>query len=245
MNILVCICKVPDTTTKIRFKDSNTKLDDTNVQFVINPLDEYAITRAVELKEEFGGNIKVISVDDTSVDPLIKKAFALGVDEGLRINVQPLDALSVATNIAENINSSQFDMILTGKETTDYNGCQVGAMLAVLLDLPFVGGVSKLECSGKTSTVERQMNNRKEVIEIKSPFVLSVQEGLCEPGIPGMKGIMSARKKNIDIITPKVNENYTTSVSFEPIDDKSECIFFESDQADELIKVLHDNNIIT
>jgi electron transfer flavoprotein beta subunit len=138
MKILVCISKTPDTTAKIAFTDNNTKFAEAGVQWIINPYDEwYALVRAIELKEaDASTTIHLVTVGGADADPIIRKALALGGDEAIRINTEPKESYQVAAEIAEVAKSGGYDLILTGKETIDYNGGAVGGMLAELLDLP-------------------------------------------------------------------------------------------------------------
>src|SRR5215210_2669498 len=157
MKILVCISKTPDTTAKIAFTDNNTKFAEAGVQWIINPYDEwYALVRAIELKEADPSTvIHLVTVGGTDAEPIIRKALALGGDEAIRINTQPLESYQVAAQIAEV--AKGYDLILLGKETIDYNGGAVGGMLAELLDLPYVANATNLQLAGGTATVKREI----------------------------------------------------------------------------------------
>ena len=145
MNILVCISSVPDTTSKINFTDNNTKFDSNGVQFVINPYDEFGLTKAVFLKEENQASITVLTVGDQSVEPILRKALAIGADKAIRINYTPTDSYSTAYQIANHINSSEYDLIIAGKESSDYNNGAVPGMIADMLEIPFINA-----CNGLT-----------------------------------------------------------------------------------------------
>ena len=116
MNILICLSNVPDTTTRIKFTGDNTALDDTGVQWIINPWDELALTRALELKEK-GANIEkitVINVGGISAEPTIRKALAIGADDAVRVDAVPEDAYFVAAQIADFARSETYDIIFCG-----------------------------------------------------------------------------------------------------------------------------------
>ncbi|MNE16985.1 Acryloyl-CoA reductase electron transfer subunit gamma [compost metagenome] len=125
MKILVCISNVPDTTSKITFTNDNTAFNTAGVQFIINPYDEIALSKAVELAEGGKGTVTVINVGDASTDATIRKALAIGADNAVRINAIPRDAWFVANQIANYAKDNAFDLILTGRESIDYNGAQV------------------------------------------------------------------------------------------------------------------------
>tara|TARA_R110002050_G_scaffold284416_3_gene433571 strand:- start:9595 stop:10335 length:741 start_codon:yes stop_codon:yes gene_type:complete len=239
MKILVCISKVPDTTSKINFTENNTQFDTNGIQFIVNPYDEwYALVRALEIKEAQGGSVTIINVGGAENDPTIRKALAIGADEAVRINTVTKDALSTAQQIANYAKDNSFDLILCGKETIDYNGSQVGGMLAALLDLPFISYASKLDLNGNTAKIERDIQGGKEVLEVETPFVLSAAKGMAEARIPNMRGIMAARTKPLNVVEPIEVEDTTTIVSFELPPAKGSCKMVSADNPAELLELL-------
>jgi len=239
MNILVCISKVPDTTSKIAFIDNNTKFDVNGVQFIVNPYDEwYALVRALEIKEAQGGKVTVINVGLADNDPTIRKALAIGADEAIRINTDPKDALNAAKQIAAHAKDNAYDMILCGKETIDYNGSQLGGMIAALLDQPYISYASKLDMNGNTATIERDIQGGKEVLEVNAPFVLSAAKGMAEARIPNMRGIMAARTKPLNVIEAVDASDSTEIVSFELPAAKGDCKYVDADNPGELLELL-------
>src|ERR1700761_4636291 len=120
MKVLVCISNVPDTTTKITFTDNNTQFNTNGVQFILNPYDEIALSRAIELTESGKGSVTVINVGDAGTEATVRKALAIGADDAVRVNAKPHDAWYVASQIANYIKQNQFDMILTGLEHLEY-----------------------------------------------------------------------------------------------------------------------------
>lgn len=239
MNILVCISKVPDTTSKIAFTDNNTNFDTNGVQFIVNPYDEwYALVRALEIKEAQGGKVTVLNVGLADNDPTIRKALAIGADDAVRINIEPKDALSAAKQIVAYAKGQAYDMIMCGKETIDYNGSQLGGMIAALLDQAYVSYASKLEMNGNTALVERDIQGGKEVIEVNTPFVLSAAKGMAEARIPNMRGIMAARTKPLNVVEPIETADATEIVSFELPAAKGDCRYVDADNAGELLELL-------
>jgi electron transfer flavoprotein beta subunit len=239
MKILVCISKAPDTTSKIAFTDSNTAFDTTGVQFIINPYDEwYALVRGLELKEANGGSVTVLNVGGADNDPTIRKALAIGADSAVRINMEPKDALGVAKQISDYAKENGFDMILCGKETIDYNGSQVGGMIAGYLDQPFISNASKLDMDGNTATIERDIQGGKEVIQVDTPFVLSAAKGMSEPRIPNMRGIMAARSKALVVVEPCAFEDTTEIAEYILPAAKGACRMVSADNPAELLDLL-------
>jgi electron transfer flavoprotein beta subunit len=242
MKILVCISKTPDTTAKIAFTDNNTKFAEAGVQWIINPYDEwYALVRAIELKEaDPSSTIHLITVGGADAEPIIRKALALGGDEAIRINAEPRESYSVAAQIAEVAAQGGYDLILTGKETIDYNGGAVGGMLAELLNLPSVANATNLQLAGSTATVKREIEGGEETVEVSLPLVVSCQKGVAEARIPNMRGIMAARTKPLKVVDGKAIEAPTQYTSFELPPAKAGVKLVSPDQVEELVRLLHE-----
>ncbi len=242
MKILVCISKTPDTTSKIAFKDGNTKLEENGVQWIINPYDEwYALVRAIELKEKDAATVlHLITVGSADCDPVIRKALALGGDEAIRVNAESSDSYFIAAQIAAQAKLGAYDLILTGKETIDYNGSSIGGMVAELLDLPYVALATKLDLNGTTATINRDIEGGEETCEVTLPIVVSCQKGVAEQRIPNMRGIMSARTKPLKVAEPTVIEALTSVVSFELPPAKAGVKLVAADNVSELVRLLHE-----
>ena len=242
MKILVCISKTPDTTAKITFADNNTKFAEAGVQWIINPYDEwYALIRAIELKEADASTIiHLVNVGGPDSDAIIRKALALGGDEAIRVNAEPRESFFVATQIAEVAKTGAYDIILTGKETIDYNGSSVGGMLAELLDLPFIALATNFQLNGSTATVKREIEGGEETVEVNLPVVLSCQKGMAEARIPNMRGIMTARTKPLKVVEPVTAEAQTHVFEFVLPPAKAGVKLVSPDNAEELIRLLHD-----
>jgi electron transfer flavoprotein beta subunit len=241
MKILVCISKAPDTTSKIAFTENNTRFDENGVQFIVNPYDEwYALVRGLELKEAHGGSVTIVTVGRADVEPIMRKALAIGADNAVRIDADGGDALYVARQIAEYASGEGFDMILTGKETIDYNGAQVGAMIAELLDLPFISLATKLEMNGGTARLIREVQGGTEEVEVTGPFVLSAAKGMAEQRIPNMRGIMAARSKPLEVKPAADFKSLSEIKHYALPPAKGDCKYIDAENAGELIRLLHE-----
>jgi electron transfer flavoprotein beta subunit len=240
MKILVCISKAPDTTSKIAFVDNNTRFDENGVQYIVNPYDEwYALVRALEIKETIGGNVTIITVGSATDEAVIRKALAIGADDAVRIDADPTDAYYTAVQIAEYAKSNGFDLVLTGKETINYNGSQVGGMIAEALDLPFVSLASKLDVNGTMLTLEREIVGGLQVVEVSLPAVVSCAKGMAEQRIPNMRGIMAARTKPLQVVAPVAVDQLTSYQDYSMPAAKSACKMIDPSNMDELVSLLH------
>ena len=241
MNILVCISSVPDTTSKINFTENNSKFDDKGIQFVINPYDEFGLTKAVILKEKNGAKVTAIIVGEVSVEPVIRKALAIGADEAVRINMRPLDSYSTAKEISRYVNGNSFDLIIAGKESSDYNGGAVPGMMADMLNMPFVNACNGMEIDGSEVTLNREIDGGIEKIKSSLPIIIGGQKGLVEESelrIPNMRGIMTARSKPLKIIETNEPEIMNKSILFTKPAVKEECKMVSSDNIDQLVSLL-------
>jgi electron transfer flavoprotein beta subunit len=242
MKILVCISKTPDTTAKIAFTDNNRKFVTDGVQWILNPYDEwYALVRAIELKEKDPSAIlHLVMVGGADCDAIIRKALALGGDQATRVNAEPTDSFYVASQIASIAKSENYDLILTGKETIDFNGASVGGMVAAMLNIPFISLAAKLDLNGNTATLLREIEGGEETVEAKLPLVIGCQKGMAEQRIPNMKGIMGARSKPLVVKEPIAADILTEIVSFELPPAKKGVKLIPSDNPEELVRLLHE-----
>jgi electron transfer flavoprotein beta subunit len=215
MKILVCISNVPDTTTKVSFNNNNTEFNTNGVQYILNPYDEIALSRAIELTEGGKGSTTVINVGLADTEPTIRKALAIGADDAIRVNAAPSDAYFVAKQIAEVAKAGGYDMIMCGRESIDYNSAQVPSMIAEFLDMPSVSIIKKLELNGNEASIDREIEGGKEVLTLSTPFVVSTAEGVAEPKIPNMRGIMSARTKPLNVVEAVAVDKLSSFQSYE------------------------------
>lgn len=242
MKILVCISKTPDTTSKIAFKDGNTKFEDAGVQWIINPYDEwYALVRAIELKEKDPATVlHLITVGGADCEPIIRKALALGGDEAIRINADNFDSYFIAAQIAEVAKQGTYDLIFTGKETIDYNSSSIGGIVAELVDAPYISLATKFDVAGNTVTVTREIEGGEETNEAELPVVVSCAKGVAEQRIPNMRGIMAARTKPLKVVEPAAIDALTSVVSYELPPAKAGVKLVAADNVAELVRLLHE-----
>lgn len=239
MKILVCISNVPDTTSKITFTDNNTAFNTAGVQYVINPYDEIALSKAVDLAANNAGTVTTITVADASADATIRKALAIGADNAVRVDAQPADAWYVANQIADYAKRQSFDLILTGRESIDYNGAQVGAMVAELLQIPSVSVAKGLSVENGQASVKREIEGGVEVLVASLPIVVGAAEGVAEPKIPNMRGIMSARTKPLEVLQPVAVEPLTKIQSYDTPAARGNVKLVDADNVGELVNLLH------
>ena len=242
MKILVCISNVPDTTTKIKFAEGSTSIDTTGIQWVINPWDELSLTRALELRDDPGSGVKsvtVVHVGPASSEPTIRKALAIGADDAVRVNGESPDSFYVASQIAEVVNKDQFDIIMCGIESSDYNGSVVGGMISEFLGIPSVSAVSGIKIENGQPILTREIDGGKEVVTVSTPFVAIVQKGIAkEPRIAAMRGIMMARSKPVKLVEPVAVQPLTRVLSFEKPVPRAACKYVDADNPAMLIDLL-------
>ncbi|MBU0489349.1 MAG: electron transfer flavoprotein subunit beta/FixA family protein [Bacteroidetes bacterium] len=243
MKILVCISNVPDTTTKIRFKDNNSVFDTTGVQWIINPWDELALTRALELKETSGGAIEKVTVATvglTGAEPTIRKALAIGADDAFRVDSDPVDAYFTAAQLAEVVKKEGYDLVFCGIESSDYNGGAVGGMLSEILGFASISSVSAVNYENGAFTFLREIDGGKETLSGNLPLVAIVQKGIAiNPRIPNMRGIMNARSKPLVVIPAASTDNQTQYVNYELPPAKAKCKMVDAENMTELVHLLH------
>jgi len=242
MKLLVCIGHVPDTTSKINFTNDDTEFDSNGIQYVINPHDEFTLARAMYLKEKQGASLTVVNVGLAGTEPTLRKALAIGADNAIRVNADPKDSLYVAQQIAKVAKDGEYDLVLAGKESIDYNGGMVPGLVAAILGQPFVNAAIGLEVEGSKATVVREIDGGRETISAEMPLVIAGQKGLVkeeELRIPNMRGIMMARKKPLTAVEPVEVDSMTNFIKFDKPAPKAACKMVSADNVGELIDLLH------
>jgi electron transfer flavoprotein beta subunit len=242
MKILVCISHVPDTTSKINFIENNTKFDTNGVQFVINPYDEFCLTRAMWFKEKQGASVTVVNVGGVETEPTLRKTLAIGADNAIRVNITPTDGLQVAKELAEVVRKGGYDLVLAGKESADYNGQMVPGMLATLIDFNFINGCVGIDIEGTAISASREIDGGNEIVSSNFPMVVAGQKGIVEEKdlrIPNMRGIMMARKKPLEVVEAITTDAATNVQSFEKPAPRESVKLVAADNVDELINLLH------
>jgi electron transfer flavoprotein beta subunit len=237
MKILVCISSVPDTTSKINFTDNNTVFESNGITYIIGPYDDYALARAIELKEESGGTVTVLNVGTDASDPQIRKALAIGADDAIRVDAEPTDSYFVAEQIAHVAKDAGYDLIMMGRETTDYNSGVVHGIVGQLLGIPSFSPVMELTVEGNNAKISREIEGGKEKIEATLPLVLGCQEPIAEWKIASMRGIMTARKKPLEVVQP-VGQSLTAISSYTLPPAKGACKMIPAEDAGQLIELL-------
>ncbi len=242
MKILVCISHVPDTTSKINFTEGDSKFDTTGVQFVINPNDEFGLTRAMWFKEKQGATVDVVNVGGPETEPTLRKALAIGADAAIRVNTVATDGFAVAKQLAKVVQDGGYDLVIAGRESIDYNGGMVPGMLAGLTDTNFISNCISLEIDGDNVKASREIDGGTETISTSLPLIIGGQKGLVEESdlrIPNMRGIMMARKKPLTVVEPVDATTETASIKFEKPAPKGAVTLVSPDNLDELINLLH------
>ncbi len=242
MKILVCISHVPDTTSKINFTDDNTKMDTNGIQYVINPYDEFMLTRAMWFKEKQGASVTVVNVGNATTETTLRKALAIGADDAIRVNTEATDGFFVAKQLAEVVKNGGFDLVLAGKESIDYNGGMVPGMTAALLNYNFVNACIGVEVEGSKATIFREIDGGKETLSADLPLLIAGQKGVVEEKdlrIPNMRGIMMARKKPLQVLEPILVEPSTVVQKYEKPAAKAACKLVDPENVGELVNLLH------
>lgn len=238
MKILVCLSNVPDTTAKVSFTDNNTKFNKSGVQFIIGPYDDYALARAIELKEQFNATVTVLNVGEADSDPQIRKALAIGADDAIRVNAEPIDSYFVAAQIANIAQENSYDLILMGRESIDFNSGVVHGLVGEMLGIPSFSPVMKLDLQGGKAEFAREIDGGKEHLEAFLPLVLGCQEPIAEWKIPNMRGIMGARSKPLQVVEPILVDEMTVLAHYSLPSPKGECKMIPASEAEKLISLL-------
>ena len=241
MKILVCISQVPDTSTKVVLKDNGSAINSQGTTYIINPYDEwYALVRAIELKESgIANEIHLVTVGKADTEPVIRKALALGGDQAVRIDAESNDPYLTAVYIADFAKGVGYDLILCGKESIDYNNGIVGAMVAELLDMDYIGFAADIQIEKSVAVVNREIEGGEETDTCNLPLVISCQKGVAEARIPNMRGIMAARTRPLNVIAPSPISPVTEILSYELPPAKAGLKLISPENMDELVALLH------
>ncbi|MBX9672502.1 MAG: electron transfer flavoprotein subunit beta/FixA family protein [Candidatus Obscuribacterales bacterium] len=202
LKIAVCTKAVPDTETRIAIAADKKNIDFAGVRFVTSPFDEFAVEEALKLKEKHGGETVVFSLGGAECTAVLQDSLARGIDSAVHINdpdFANLDTLSTAKVLAAAIKDGGYDIVLLGQQGVGGDNSQVPSMLAELLDWPQTTMVVKLEVEGNQFKAEREIEGAHEVVTGSLPAVFSAQKGLNEPRYPGIKGVMAAKRKTIEV----------------------------------------------
>ncbi len=239
MNMLVCVSRTPETTAPVKFSADMSEYDGSGVNFIMNPYDEwYALVRALEVKESQGGKVTLFHVGGAESDAVIRKGLAIGADDAVRVDAAPSSSMFVAKQIAEYCKANAIDILFFGKETIDFNGAEVGAMAAEMLDMPYISFAIDMQLDGNNATITREIEGGKEVGEVQTPFALSAAKGLAEQRIANMRGIMMSKRKPINVIPAADAADKATVVKYAYPDAGGDVVYIEPDNMDELVRRL-------
>jgi len=200
MNIYALVKRTFDTEEKIAV--ANGKIVDDGAEFIINPYDEYAIEEAIQLRDEHGGEVTVITIGDEEAEKQLRTALAMGADKAVLINTEDdldeMDEYTVAKIVAEYLKDKDADLILAGNVAIDGGSGQVGPRVAELLGINYVTTITNLEIDGTSAKIVRDVEGDSETIETSLPLLVTAQQGLNEPRYPSLPGIMKAKKKPLE-----------------------------------------------
>lgn len=199
MKILVFVNHVPDTETKVKVGPGGTTIDLSGVNFMLSPYDEYAVEEGLKLREKFTGEVVVVSLGSDANKEALRKALAMGCDKAVLLkDASYRDSFAVARGLAEYAKEYVPDIVLSGKQSIDYDSAQVGGLVAEMLSIPSISVVVKLEVSDGAVVAEREIEGGHEVVHSKLPVLIMAQKGLNQPRYPSLKGIMDAKRKQIE-----------------------------------------------
>ena len=241
MNIAVCICQVPDTASVVGFVDGSADLS--GVHEVMNPCDEYALEEAVRLKEQFTGSVvTVFTLAPASAKEMLRKALAMGADRAVLLPDTGYSdpyrtAVVLSRVIVTHYADSLPDLVLCGKQSTDFQSGQVPAMLAELLGISALTAINALHATSEGVQVERETAGGVESFDVHYPALFSAEKGLNIPRKTSIKSVMEARKKNIELSPLTLDEpSWVVITGMKALDRKKRCQFLSDEK--ELTRLL-------
>jgi electron transfer flavoprotein beta subunit len=242
VNIVVCVKQVPDTEARVQIADDGKSVDTRDINFILNPFDEFAVEQAMLAKEQHDGEVTVLSLGDDSASATIRTAMAMGADKGILLKTSQVanDPLQVARAIAREIGGSGVDVVFFGKQAVGNEHGQVGVLVGELLGLPAVSEVSSIEVTESGARGSREIEGGSETFECKLPAVFTTQKGLNEPRYPSLKGRMAAKKKPIEEKEVSLDEPLLSveSLKYPPERDKGRIVGEGAAAAPELVRLL-------
>ncbi|WP_033828252.1 electron transfer flavoprotein subunit beta/FixA family protein [Bacillus andreraoultii] len=200
MNIYVLLKRTFDTEEKISI--DNGKINDDGAEFIINPYDEYAVEEAIQVRDEHGGEVTVVTVGGEDAEKQLRTALAMGADKAVLINIEDdlevTDQYTTAKILAEYLKDKDADLIIGGNVAIDNGTGQVGPRVADLLGIPYITTITDLKIDGTNVSVVRDVEGDEEKIEATLPLLVTAQQGLNDPRYPSLPGIMKAKKKPLE-----------------------------------------------
>jgi electron transfer flavoprotein beta subunit len=243
MKILVFVNHVPDTETKVKIGGDAKTIDPAGVNFMLSPYDEFGVEEALKTKQQFGGEVVVISLGGDSNKETLRKALAMGCDKAVLLkDASVRDSYAVARSLADYAKEYGADIIFCGKQSIDYDDAQVGPLVGEMLGMPSVSVVVKLEIKEGIVVAEREIEGGHEIVHAKLPAVICAQKGLNEPRYPSLKGIMDAKRKPIEEKVPAMVESKVEVVSMSkpPAKAQGKIVGTDASAASELVRLLHE-----
>lgn len=204
MEILVCVKRVPDTSeNEISANSSGSDIQRDDLVYSVNEWDNYAVEEAIQIRDNVGGSVTVVTVGDADAEEVLRREMAMGADKGILCSGDEFngsDGKGIATVLKAVVEKGKYDLILTGAQADDGAG-QVGGMLAAMLELPYASLVSSVKVvNDKKLKVGREVaGGNQEMNEINLPCVLSIQTGINEPRYVGIRGIRKVASVEIPV----------------------------------------------
>ena len=242
MNIAVCIKQVPDTETKVKIAEDKKWIQEGEINFILNPYDEFAVEEGLKLKEAHGGDVTVISLGPDRVTSTIRSALAMGANKAIHIKTEsnPLDPMATAEALAQVLREGHYDLILLGKQAIDDDHQQIGPILSEKLGMPAANVVTKLEFTANKIIADRQIEGGFEKVECEVPAIITTQRGLNEPRYASLKGIMAAKKIPIEEVTVNIPDDKIEilEINYPPQKPPGKIVGEGADAVPELIRLL-------
>jgi len=244
VNIAVCIKQVPDTETRPQIAGNGKEIEKAGIKWIVNPYDEFAIEEALQLTEKNGGEVTIVSLGPADIEPSIRGALAMGAQKAIRIDApqNPTDPLATARALAAVLKNKNFDLILFGKQAIDDDMLQVPQMVAEALELPCATVVVKLTLEGDSAIAEREIEGGKEKLAFKLPAVIAAQKGLNEPRYRSLKGIMTAKKIPIEVVSAELQQDHIQieDLEYPPQKQPGKIVGKGAEAVPELVRLLHE-----
>ena len=205
MEILVCIKRVPATAeNEIEVSSAGTDIERDDLVYSVNEWDNYAVEEAIQIVDNVGGAVTIVSLGDEESEEIIRREMAMGADNGILVSddaFERSDGKGVASILKAVVEKGNYDLILTGAQADDGAG-QIGGMLAAMLDVPYASVVNTIEVLNDAQLkIGREIEGgNQEMNEIALPCVLSIQTGINEPRYVGIRGIRKVASVDIPVL---------------------------------------------
>ena len=219
MNIVVIIRQTPDTETKIKLDSERKRIDSTGITWIIDPYDEFAIEKALKIKEKINaGEVILLACGPSRTEEAIRQGLAMGADRAVFIkddSLENADPFTISKLIAAELKTMQYDLVLSGKKVIDIESTQIPIFVAEELGLTHVSFVMKfndIDPVKKTVVCDREAEGEHEIIEVQLPGLITCDRGEDHPRYASITGIMKAKKKEITVKTPQLSDSQRTEI---------------------------------